>query len=167
MTNINFIAVVIAALVPTLVGFVWYNPKVMGKVWEQATGVDSTIPGNRSMPVVFGLSLLLSFLLAGSMLPTTIHQMGLYSMVANEPGLKDPNSEVGQMLSSVMAKYGTNFRTLKHGALHGFIMSLFFMLPIMGTNALFERKSTKYILVNAAYWAITLTIMGAIICAYA
>ena len=167
MMNINFIAVVIAALVPTLVGFVWYHPKVMGKVWEQTTGIDSTIPGNRSMPVVFGLSLLLSFLLAGSMLPITIHQMSVYAMVANEPGFNDPNSEIGQMLSSLMAKYGNNFRTLKHGALHGFMISLFFMLPIMGTNALFERKSTKYILVNAAYWAITLTLMGAIICAYA
>ena len=167
MMHVNFIAVIIAALVPTLVGFVWYHPKVMGTVWEKHTGVDMTTPGNRSMPVVFGLSLLLSFLLAGSMLPITIHQMGVYSMIANEPGINDPTSEVGQMLSSLMAKYGTNFRTLKHGALHGFIMSLFFMLPILGTNALFERKSTMYIVVNAAYWVITLTLMGAIICAYA
>ena len=166
MMHVNFIAVVIAALVPTLVGFVWYHPKVMGTIWSQQTGVTMDSPKPRSMGVVFGISILLSFLLAGSLMPLTIHQMGLYSMLANEPGINDPNSEIGQTVANLMAKYGTNFRTLKHGALHGFLSSLFFMVPILTTNALFELKSTKYILVNIAFWTICLTLMGAIICAY-
>lgn len=165
--QINYIAIVIAGFIPTLVGFIWYHPKVMGKVWETHTGIDMSVPGNRRMAVVFGISLLLSFLLAGTMLPVTVHQMGIYSMLADEPGFNDPNSEVGQTISNLMAKYGNNFRTFRHGALHGFIVSLFFMLPIMATNGLFERKSSKYIWLNAAYWTICLTLMGGIVCAYA
>jgi hypothetical protein len=32
---------------------------------------------------------------------------------------------------------------------------------------LFERRSWKYIFINAGYWILTLTLMGGIICAYA
>jgi len=39
-------------------------------------------------------------------------------------------------------------------------------LPIIGTNALFERKSAKYIFINAGYWIVTLGVMGAIICGW-
>ena len=47
-----------------------------------------------------------------------------------------------------MADYGDAFRTFKHGALHGTIAGIFIALPIIGTNALFERKSAKYIFIN-------------------
>jgi hypothetical protein len=40
------------------------------------------------------------------------------------------------------------------------------MLPILATNALFERKGFKYIAINAAYWIITLAVMGGIICQF-
>jgi hypothetical protein len=63
-------------------------------------------------------------------------------------------------------EYANDGRTLKHGITHGIVISLFFMLPILGTNALFERKSFKYILVNAGYWTICLAIMGGIISAW-
>jgi hypothetical protein len=42
------------------------------------------------------------------------------------------------------------FRTFKHGALHGFLSGLFLALPIIGTNALFER-SFKYTLVTGGF----------------
>lgn len=163
----NFLFVILAALIPTAVGMVWYNPKVMGSVWMKETGITQDTPQPRSMVVVFGVSLLLSVMLAVSMLPVTIHQMGLHSMLADEAAMADPNSELSQTVASLMAKYGTNFRTFKHGALHGFITSLFLLLPVIATNGLFELKSWRYIGLNAAYWAICLTLMGGVICAFA
>ena len=163
----NFLVILLTALVPTVVGFIWYNPKVMGTVWMQETGLTPETPQPRSMVVVFGVSLFLSILLAGSMLPITIHQMGLSSMLMDDPALKDPNSELSQTVASLMAKYGTNYRTFKHGAFHGFLTSVFLLLPVMGTNALFEMKSWRYIGLNAAFWAICLTLMGGLICAFA
>jgi hypothetical protein len=43
-------------------------------------------------------------------------------------------------------------------------MGLFFALPVMGTNALFERKGFKYIAINVGYWTVTLALMGGVIC---
>jgi hypothetical protein len=65
-----------------------------------------------------------------------------------------------------MDNFGTDFRTFKHGMLHGAIAGLFFMLPILATNAMFERKGFKYIAVNAGYWILTLMIMGGVICQF-
>ena len=37
MLHINFIAVLIAAVVPMVMGFIWYNPKVFGTIWMKET----------------------------------------------------------------------------------------------------------------------------------
>ena len=54
--------------------------------------------------------------------------------------------------AAFMADYGTAHRTFGHGALHGIMSGIFVALPIIGTNALFERKGAKYILINSGYW---------------
>ena len=37
-------------------------------------------------------------------------------------------------------------------------------MPILGIQAMFEKKSFKYVAINAGYWIVTLAIMGGIIC---
>ena len=79
----------------------------------------------------------------------------------------DPTMEgVLPSYQAFMDDYGSSFRTFKHGALHGLLAGLFLVLPIVGTNGLFERKSWKYILINTGYWTVALIIMGAIICGW-
>jgi hypothetical protein len=63
-----------------------------------------------------------------------------------------------------MDTHGNNFRTFKHGLLHGSMSGILFVLPILAINAMFERKGFKYIAINAGYWIICLAIMGGIIC---
>ena len=89
-----------------------------------------------------------------------IHQTGAFGMVGGEPEKALPS------YVAFMADYGTVFRTFQHGALHGFMSSVLFALPIIAINARFERKSWKYIFIHAGYWSLTLTIMGAIICGW-
>lgn len=36
MIEINYWIIPIAALIPMITGFIWYNPKVMGTIWMQA-----------------------------------------------------------------------------------------------------------------------------------
>lgn len=163
----NWTAVIIAALIPTVVGFVWYHPKVMGNAWMKASGLTEESLKGANMAVIFGVSLVLSLLLAFNMNFVTIHQMHLYSLMANDPGINDPGSESAQFLQSLLERFGSNFRTFKHGALHGGLSGVFFALPILGTSALFERKGFKYIAVNAGYWIITLALMGGVICGMA
>jgi hypothetical protein len=154
-------------VIPLLVGFVWYNKKVMGTLWMRETGIDPEAPNPQNMGIVFGVSLLLSFMLAISLMPVTLHFMGLGSLLADEPAMKDPNSDLSKTVNGLMAQYGSNFRTFKHGVFHGVLMSIFMILPAFGINAFFERKSLKYVLVNLAYWAICMGLMGGIICAFA
>ena len=54
-----------------------------------------------------------------------------------------------------MEDYETAFRTFKHGALHGIISWCIFVFPVIAINALFERKSWKYIFINGGYWMVS------------
>jgi hypothetical protein len=166
--NVNFLVILGAALVPMVMGFIWYNPKVLGKAWSAVAGMTEEKMKGGNMALIFGLAFLLSFFMAFGLQFLVIHQWGLISSLMTDPkALMDPTTETGSYVSNYMAKYGTNFRTFKHGALHGTMAGFMFALPILGTNALFERKSFKYVAINAGYWIITMALMGGIICAYA
>jgi hypothetical protein len=167
MIQINFPILLLAALIPMVMGFIWYNPKVFGTAWMKAANITEDKMKGANMPVVFIVSYILSIFLAMAVQFMVIHQFSMYSILANEPGINDPNSEIGMFLKDFMSKYGTNFRTFKHGALHGTISAIMVVLPVLGTNALFERKGFKYIAINVGYWAITMMLMGGVICAYA
>ena len=166
MIELNWMAVLVAAIIPLLVGSIYYNPKVLGNAWMSASGMTEEMIQGSNMVKIFGLTLLFSLMLASSLMPVVIHQMGVYSIFANDPTAMDPSSETGAYLADFMAKYGDNFRTYRHGAIHGLLLSVFLVLPILGINSLFERKSAKYIFIHLGYWAISLTLMGAIICGW-
>jgi hypothetical protein len=40
-------------------------------------------------------------------------------------------------------------------------------LPILAIQAMFERKTIKYVAINAGYWIITIALMGGIVCQWA
>jgi len=167
--HINFLAILVAALVPMVMGFIWYNPKVMGTAWMNAAGLsrEKIKESNMNMGLVFTLSFVFAFLLAFSMEFLVIHQMHFASMLQHhEAELKDPHTELGALFASIMAKYGSEFRTFKHGMLHGFMSCLFIVLPVTATNGMFEQKSWKLIWINFGYWAINFMLMGGIISAW-
>ncbi|TCK67836.1 uncharacterized protein DUF1761 [Winogradskyella wandonensis] len=158
---INPIAIPVAAVAALLIGSIWYNPKIgFGNVWMRASGMTEERMKSGNMAIIFGLALLFSALLATLLMQFTNHQWGAIGMVGGDPTIAKPSFE------AFMADYGTDFRTFKHGALHGTIFGIFGALPIIGTIALFERKSAKYIFVNAGYWIVTLAVMGAILCGW-
>lgn len=162
----NFAIIALAAIVPLFIGFIWYNPSVFGKAWMKECGFTLESIGKPN-PIIFLYCYLLSFLLAFILSSFVIHQFGFFSTLMNEPGLKDPTSEIGLYAADFMAKYGNNFRTFGHGALHGTMIGLLVIIPVFGTNALFEKKSFKYVLINGSYWIVSLAIMGGIICQFA
>lgn len=159
--NINWLAIFVAAFIPTVIGFLWYNPKVFGNAWMKAAEMTDEKIKNANMLVIFGVSLILSLMLSLAMNNWSIHQM-------NVPGVfhGDSSQEATAFLQDFAAKYGDRYRTFSHGSVHGLIAGFFIALPILGTNALFERKGFKYIAVNAGYWIVTLAIMGGLICAW-
>lgn len=156
----------IAALVPVLIGFIWYNPKVFGNAWMNASGMTPEKAKEANMALIFFMSYVLALLVALSLISLTIHQISIFSVFANEPSAKDPNSEIGKYIADFFNNYGNNFRTFKHGALHGTIAGILIALPIIGTSAMFERRGLKYIAISGGYWIISMAIMGGIICAW-
>ncbi len=154
----------VAALIPMVIGFIWYNPKVFGTAWMKASGMTEEKAKGANMPLIFGLTYLLSLLMCFILMSNTIHQLHLFSLFADSPGMGEKGSETQMIFDGLMEKYGTNFRTFKHGAFHGVLVGLFAALPIIGINALFERKGFKYIAINAGYFIVTLALMGGVIC---
>jgi hypothetical protein len=156
----NILAILVAAVSALVVGFIWYNPKVFGNAWMKATGLSEEQLKGGNMAKIFALALLFAILLAFSLQGMTIHQMGAFSMVGGDVENALPSYQ------AFMDDYGDAFRTFKHGALHGVLTGIVIALPLIGTNALFERKGAKYIFINSGYWVVTFGIMGAIICGW-
>lgn len=156
--ELNFLAIVVAAIVPLVIGAVWYNPKVLGTAWMKASGMTEEKMKGANMGVIFGITLVLSFMLA-----FTVNGMVIHQVAAQQLAFTNPDAE---SFKAFMEEFGNMHRNYGHGALHGAIGALFFVLPVLGINALFERKGWKYILINVGYWIVTLAIMGAILCGW-
>ncbi len=164
--TMNFLVLLVSSLVPIFIGFIYYHPKVLGTIWVKESGLTEENMKGANMPLVMFLFLLLGLFLASAINSMVIHQNHFYSILVNEPGFTLAGSEMNTMFTDFLAKYGKNFRTFKHGLLHGSLSGFFIALPILGINALFERKSFKYIAIHTGYWILTMGIMGGIICQF-
>ena len=158
--EINFLAVIVAGLSTMVIGSVWYNEKVFGAAWMRETGMTKEKAKGANLLKIFGLSILFAIMIAFVMQFMVIHQFGAMGMVGGDIEAAKPSYE------AFMADYEHSYRTFKHGMLHGAMVGVFMGLPIVGTNALYEMKSGKYILINSGYWIICFAIMGGIICAW-
>ena len=128
MWDINWIAMVVAALAGFMVGGIWYGPLFL-KVWQREAGITQEQMGKRNPAIVFGgaflLNLFASFIL-GHVLATYGHpELGVSIMVAG-------------------------------GVALGFIATA------IGVNYLFASKSLKLFAIDAGYWVVTYSVMGAI-----
>ena len=165
--SINWIAIIVAAFVPLITGFIWYSKTLFGNAWIKAAGMtEENSKGGYSMLVVFGLSFLFSIMLALSISGLAVHQNNIDGLFYADGTPPAPDSEEGIFLATFHEKYGGLHRTFSHGLVHGIIGALFLVLPVLGTNALFEKKRGKYILINVGYWVVTFGIMGGIICGW-
>ena len=158
--EINFFALLTAALSTLVIGFIWYNPKVFGNAWIRESGVSVEKMQSSNMATTMILSFIYAFFIAFILQFLTIHQYGALGMVGGDPTKAKPTFD------AFMTDYGTAFRTFKHGMLHGFFAGLFFALPLVGTNALYERRSWKYTLIVGGFWIVCCMIMGGIVCAW-
>jgi hypothetical protein len=160
--EINWLIQIIAALVPMLVGFIWYNPKVFGNAWMKSAGLTEEQVKTGNMPLIFGLSFVLAFVLSFTYKFLGDHYSAFQAFFRPviEHGLGvDPATPFGTELKGLIDGYGERYHSWTHGLAHSLIISFFVLLPIMGTGALFERKSFKYFMLNWGYWVVTLALM--------
>src|SRR6218665_2668957 len=133
--KINFVALLISAIVTLVVGFIWYSPKVFGTIWMKENNLTQEELRKGSMLKIFGLTYIFSLMITMTLMSLTIHQSGAIGMVGGPPLIDSAKPS----FAAFMADYGTAYRTFKHGALHGCMSGIFLALPIVGINGLFER----------------------------
>jgi hypothetical protein len=133
----NWAAIIVASLIPLITGF-YYHPKVMGTFWLKSNGFDPEQMRGGNMGLVFGLTYVLSF-----MITLFLH--------ANVTG---PGQEAAQ------------FGTFHHGVIHGTIITILVVFPILGIISLFEKRGWNWVLVHALYWWLTLSISAGILSAW-
>ena len=163
METMRIYLVFVTALIPLMVGAIWYSPKGFGNLWMREAGVTQEKINSSNMALIFGLTYLLGIFASFILGMLVVHQSHLYSILVDEPGFGDASSELGIYLADFMEKYGRDFRTFKHGAFHGAFTGLFMASPVLGINALFERRSFKYIAIHAGFWVVSFALMGGVL----
>ena len=141
----NWMAMAVATLMPMIIGFIYYHPKVLGGIWMRANGFTLESVGEGPKPILWVACLVLSFMLT------------FWCRVQ----FMDPHQT-----SIDFDGNPKDWITFQHGVVHGFAYTLFVVLPILGTLAVFEKKSLSWVLVNVGYWLLTLMAICAIVCGW-
>jgi hypothetical protein len=159
--QLNYWLILATGIIPIIIGFLWYNPSIMGKKWMETVGITEESMKGANMPLIFILSYVFGCMLSLALHTAVIHQMGFNSVM---DGDKTPET-LGYM-KNFFETYGTRFRTFKHGVFHGVITAIFIALPVIGVNALWNKKSAKYIFIHVGYWVICMGLIGGVLCAF-
>ena len=166
MENFNLLIIPLAAIVPLLIGAIWYNPAVFGKAWMKASGVTEEQTRSGNMIKIFGLTYLFGLLGAYMLSFAVVHQLSIVQLFFMDPALSDPNSEFSQFTQSYLNSYGDRHRSFGHGVIHGAENAFCLGLAFIGIPSLFERRPFKYVLIHLGYFSVTFAIMGGILCQF-
>jgi hypothetical protein len=136
MVQVNYLAVLLAAVVSMVIGFVWYSPILFAKSWMKEMGYKaSEMKGmQKKMGPMYGLSFLASLLIAYVL--THVIAMGEYFFGATGIGM---------------------------GLQGAFWSWLGFVMPVQLTDVLFGGKSWKLFFMNTGYQLVSLLGMGVVL----
>lgn len=153
------------ALIPIIVGFIWYNNLVFGKTWFKEAGMTEEKVKSGNMLLILGLSYVLGLMLSMAMMSWSIHQVATQSLFVTQAGFDTQTGQFYEFFQNFMNQYGTLHRSFGHGAVHGAFAGITIALPLVAINAMFERRGWKYIAIHTGYWIVTLVLMCGTLCA--
>lgn len=157
----------LSALLPLVVGFLYYSNAGFGKKWMAINGFTPESLQGANMAVILGLSYVFGLMMSYVIWQLVVHQTGIMGVLAMDEGFGVAGSEAQTYYENFLATYGNNHRSFGHGLMHGGIIGgLFFALPVIAINGLFERRGWAYIMIHTGYWVITLGLMGGLICQF-
>jgi hypothetical protein len=134
--EINWVAVLLAAVSSMVVGAVWYAKPVFGRRWMRLTGLtDETLRGTAVLPLIitFVVSFLTAAVLAGS---------------------------------AALAQHFYEGSFLLNAVLTSVILWIGFTAARMITHDLFERRNSSLTVLNLAHELVTVVVMGLVIGAF-
>lgn len=127
--EVNYFAVLLAGVVSMVLGFIWYNPMVMGKAWMKEKGYTeaSLKKAQSEMGKYYGLSFVVSLITA---------------YVLNHV--------------MVMSEAFFGLPMLQTGLTTAFWMWLGFVFPVQTTNTIFGEKNWKLLGIDTGYQLIAI-----------
>lgn len=127
-----------AAVSALVIGLIWYGV-LFKNAWMNASGVTLEKIKNGIHPaLLYVIVLILAFVIS----------IGLYRHIIQIHAAFESHSD----------------NPFGHGVYHGLWDAfLYGGISVLVTNALFDQRNWKYILINAGYWIVTFGIMGGII----
>ncbi len=135
VVEVNWLAVILAAIAYMAIGFAWYSDALFGKQYRKEMGVGSDMkPGKDFMTKMMVLGSLSAIIMA-YVLSHNVAFSGAYL------------GATGVWL----------------GLMTGFWNWLGYQVIIFINGYLYERKSVKLTVINASYMLVALLVMGAII----
>lgn len=131
---VNWTAVIAAGIANMAIGFAWYSDSVFGKQWRKLSGISSGKPTQNEMVKMMVLGLGSALIMAWILTHSTVFA----------------GSYLGT--SGVMLGLAT-----------GFWNWFGFMVPLLISSYLYEKKPLKLVFINAGYWLVSILAMGVII----
>lgn len=163
MLQYNFFILPIAALIPLIIGFIWYHPNVFGKQMTTADGNTSiTHLSISKIAIIYLFSLLMCYLL----MFMTVHQSAVFQLFFMDPALDDPDSAYNTFIKEFMSTYGDRHRSFGHGIIHGTEIGFLFSLGFLGITFIYKGIPVKKAWIHVGYWVICLALMSGLICAF-
>lgn len=80
LVSVNYIAVLIAAVLAMVIGFVWYSPALFGKQWSKLTGISPEDMKKGENPLMFIKAFATTIVMA-YVLAYFVHYSGAYDLV--------------------------------------------------------------------------------------
>lgn len=132
--NVNWLAVIAAAVSNMVIGFAWYSDSLFGKPWRQLMGISGGKPTQDQMTKMIGLGLGSAFLMAFVL----SHSITFAESYLGESGISS-------------------------GLMSGFWNWLGFMFPLLLGSYIYEKKPLKLVWINSGFWLLSMLVMGVII----
>ena len=142
--NFNILAIIVAGLVPMVLGALWYGP-IFGKQWLSSMGKTNEEMEPNNMALSYGGALLVAMLISFS-LKSIIEFM-------------HKGVEAGELVLNSDHNFG-------HGAMHGAFLCAFLIVPVIISLSIFHKMAPKTVILNVLFWIITFAIMGGILDAW-
>jgi len=145
MPEINWLAILVAAIIPSVLGAIYYGP-LFEKPWLASMNKtkEEMVPSN--MGLTYGLAFFMALILS------------FFLKMTIELTHKDLNS-AGELIMG-------SFHTFGHGALHGAMIGLTTVVPVIVSLSLFQKNSGKNIMLNVGFWLIAFALMGGVLDAW-
>jgi len=163
MIEANWLILPIAALLPLVLGFIWYHPSVLGTKLATITG--DPIVKNRplgKLALIYFLSLILAYILT----LMSVHQTAIFQLFFMDPELANADSSHNVFINEFMETYGDRHRSFGHGVVHGAEAGLMFGLALLGITTLMQNKPFKLIWIHLVFWVVCCGLMGGLLCGF-